>query len=238
MPVQVIMQKINMLGISLTDHTCRESLAETEVFLHNGAMNTILYVSVEMLTNAAKDPKQKEWIEGMDLTVWSDSDIVHAAGVTSRNRVREVESREYLRELLRRLGRSEAKVLLLTDTEAVMEKLTAELAENRPDLNIAGEIVLPQEGDIMSVMINQINDVAPAVILSQMTDAALQEQLMTESRKYVNSELWLALSSHMFPEQKKHFFTGGVMKKLYRRYFSKAVSKYREKEEKDSGDSV
>lgn len=43
------MQKINILGMSLTDYSFKEAIGITDRFLGNGSLNTILFVSAKIL---------------------------------------------------------------------------------------------------------------------------------------------------------------------------------------------
>lgn len=60
------MQKINILGIGLTDYPLKESLALLDGYVRNGSLDTILYVTTPMLIMAGKDEEEKKCIESMD----------------------------------------------------------------------------------------------------------------------------------------------------------------------------
>ena len=57
------MQKYTILGIKLYDYGAREALRNTDSFLHNGALNTIAYISSSNLAQASKDEQLRECLE-------------------------------------------------------------------------------------------------------------------------------------------------------------------------------
>ena len=97
------MKEIHILGVSIREYSLKESLAVTEDYLKNGAMNTVLFVSAKILLKAGENPELKEWIESMDMTVCAEPDILRAVDVATMSRVREVENNAYLKEVVRRL---------------------------------------------------------------------------------------------------------------------------------------
>ena len=62
------MQKYTILGIKLYDYGAREALRNTDSFLHNGALNTIAYISSSNLAQASKDEQLRECLEAVDMT--------------------------------------------------------------------------------------------------------------------------------------------------------------------------
>ena len=95
------MKEMNILGVSITEYSLKESLKLTDIYLENGAMNTVLFVSAKMLLAAGENPELKEWIESMDMTVCAETDILRAADMATMSRVREIENNAYLKEVVR-----------------------------------------------------------------------------------------------------------------------------------------
>lgn len=87
------MQKYTILGITLYDYGAREALRNTDSFLHNGALNTIAYISSSNLAQASKDEQLKDCLEAIDMTVCTEPDVLEAAGIAGRNRIREIDER-------------------------------------------------------------------------------------------------------------------------------------------------
>ena len=107
------MKELNILGVSIREYSLKESLALTDIYLKNGAMNTVLFVSAKMLLAAGKNPELKEWIETMDMTVCAEPDILRAADMATMSRMREIENSAYLKEVVRRLFKTKKSAIII-----------------------------------------------------------------------------------------------------------------------------
>ena len=67
------MQKINILGIGLTDYSLKESLGIVDRYVKYGGLNTILYVTTPMLILAGKEKLHRGY----------GSDLMRGCGYTS-----------------------------------------------------------------------------------------------------------------------------------------------------------
>lgn len=99
------MRKMQVLGIELQDHTVREAMKKTDAFLRDGKVSTIAYITMRGLMEAEESQERQDFLRELDLTVPADSDILRAAGIATRNRVREVDNDEFLTEFLRKIVR-------------------------------------------------------------------------------------------------------------------------------------
>ena len=116
------MQKFTILGITLYDYGAREALRNTDRFLGSGGLNTVAYISSAQIARASRDEELKESVEQLDMTVCTEPDLLEAAGIAARSRIREIDEKVYLRELLRKLSRNRNSVYLLADTSFCPKK--------------------------------------------------------------------------------------------------------------------
>ena len=63
------MQKINILGVELTDYSLKESLLRLDGYVRGGGLNTILYITTPVLIMAGENEEEKKEIESMDMTL-------------------------------------------------------------------------------------------------------------------------------------------------------------------------
>lgn len=220
------MQKINMLGMSLTDYSLREKIGITDRFLGRGSLNTILFVSAKILVGAGISEKQKKWIEEADLVVWSDAEIVRQAGVIAKDRIHEVENQAYLKEVLKRLGRGRKSLYLLANSEEDLERLRDDLKSFREDLVIAGEDAVGRGRGEWDDEANRINMVAPAAVISRMPFEK-QAEIVESMKNYLNADIWLALDHEMVPGNRKAPLIRKILGKWYHHAFQKLLSEYR-----------
>lgn len=231
------MRKINILGLNLQDHTLREKMRLAESYLRGGALNTVACVSAKMLMRAGEDAQQKEWLEAMDVIVYCDRDILDAAGITSYNRLREVENNSFLKEFCKKIAREKRIVYLLADTDEAMELLELFLSQQEPALaSPVGKSVLGSEETESGTdaVINEINDKAPDVILSFMAYPQ-QEAFVFCNKNRINADLWLGLQrENLLPceENKGRWaLTKGLSKKIFlRKIFQRKVQRYENQE--------
>ncbi len=59
------------------------------------------------------------------------TDVLEAAGIAGRNRIREIDEKVYLRELFRKFGRNRNSVYLLADTQDNLEVLQEIVSNTR-----------------------------------------------------------------------------------------------------------
>ncbi|HKM03419.1 MAG TPA: WecB/TagA/CpsF family glycosyltransferase [Lachnospiraceae bacterium] len=221
------MKQIKLLGITLRDYTLRESMKLVNSYLNNGALNTISYISTQILVEAAENPEQQEWIESMDLTISGELDILRAAAITSRNRFHEVENDEFMKEFLKKIVRNRKTIFLLSDSQGNLENLQNEIREYQENIRIVGSYILDELSGRQDSLINEINDIVPTVIISCMP-YPYQEQLMYENKIRINSEVWIALPGNRKGKKKKKFGSGKISLYFDKRMFGNRINKYKD----------
>ena len=224
------MQKINLLGMNLTDYTLKESQGIVERYLNSGNCNTIVFLSAKMLVGAGVSEAQKNWMENIDLIAWSDAETLKKAGVTAKSRIHEVENQEFIRDFLKRLAKGSKTVYLLADSESELDRFREDLYHVRTDLRIIGGTVIERGTEKYDAIVNAINTVAPTVIMSRMAYDQL-ESMMTTCRKYLNAEIWLATNYQMALNENRGNFFMKLVEKWYRMLLHQQVTEYEQKKQ-------
>lgn len=217
------MRRFSILGISLVDCTAKEGMRMTDRYLHNGAMNTMTYITAQTLALAAKDGQEKKLLEETDLTFCVEPDILEAAGIANSGRVREIEERTFLQEFLKRLSRQQTDIYLLGDTQKQAEELRDSLLEQQENLNIVDCRGYEEFDSQEERLMNALNEAAPGVIFSRMA-WPLDLELMHSGKKFLNAEIWMALPDKKFPGSGQVTFLQNIRKKI----FQKKVNEYNE----------
>lgn len=219
------MQKVNILGMSLTDYSLREAIGITDRFIGEGSLNTILFISAKILVGAGNSAEQQEWIAGADLVVWSDAEIVRRIGITEKGRIHEVENQDYIKEVLKLLSRGKKPVCLLAESGEELEKLEYDLKSVRDDLNIVGGGIAGDVEAEWDNAANLINEFAPAAIISRMPFER-QARLAGRIKRFLNADIWLALDSEMVPDNGRVSFPRKLLGKWYHLLFQKLLTEY------------
>lgn len=219
------MQSVQILGIELVDHTKWESLGIAEGFLRNHAIQVILYVNSKELSLAAEDRKLKDFIEQAGLTLWSTTELVQVAGLMNKKRHREVENREFLRELLSRLSKNHQAVAVIADTEERAELLKKELLSMQDKLSIVACQSIDTSGNRMAQDVNAINSVAPAIVIARFPIAS-QCHWLTDAKQLINAGVWLAIPEDMPIDDKSLTVLETMRERIKNLLFRKKVMKY------------
>lgn len=199
------MQTINVLGVTLQNYSLREALVQTDSFLRNGALNTIVNLSAGMLMEAGRNEAYKEFLESADMTVLDDRQTRAALGLASNDRGHEAENWIYFKEFIRRNVREHNTLYLLAETAEQMQCLKQKIVEVSPKVLFAGSHIYT-EGEKLESIMNSLNEAAPRVIISALS-FDVQSQLMREGRKYLNAEIWFAFRPEEILKKNKDTLT-------------------------------
>ncbi|HJA94691.1 MAG TPA: hypothetical protein H9717_16520 [Candidatus Eisenbergiella merdipullorum] len=223
------MQKFTLLGITLYDYGVREALRNTDRFLATGGLNTVAYISSAQIAQASRDEGLKDCVEQLDMTVCTEPDLLEAAGIAGRSRIHEIDEKIYLRELFRKLSRNRNSVYLLADTLADLEELEELIQEYQGNLFIRGHGAWEAFDRQPERLVNELNDVAPDVIVSRMPWPE-DIVLMKKYGQYVNSRLWISLPYGAVSWIQNPSFLAKLKRKIHFRLFEKRVQEYNNKE--------
>lgn len=219
------MNQINVLGIDLNNYSLKESLVLTEKYLQEGALNTILYIDAKMLIMAGQDEKYKEYLSKCDMTIINDEGILQALPRINVKKIEDIRESKYTRILLKKLAYGHKRIELLADNAANLQALSDRLFNYRDDLNIVSKISMDALKDSTEEMLNQINDVVPDVIISQMEETR-QVVLMEESRSRMNCKLWIGLPQKTIILKEEETVRRKIFNKLFHSFFKKEVRRY------------
>lgn len=223
----ISMQKINILGVELTDYSLKESLILMEKCMGSGRLSTILYVTAPMLMLAGRDEEKKNCIESIDLTLCGDSELLRVSGIESVSRQYEVENQMFLKEFLRRMVREERTIYLLAESEEGLDSLRRELRRFQSGLFIEGSSVVSDETEDMGEIINRINDVAPAAVVSRLPHGR-QEQYMMQFKPFINAEVWLGISADMVLGTVRNPLHQRIKDLMYKKIFRRELSRFKD----------
>ena len=215
------MKRYSILGISLRDYTAREALKQIDRFLNGGAMNTVACVTVQNLTETAKQDAVKELIENTDMTLCAEAEILEAAGIASMGRIHEIREQTVLRECLRKTAKRGGSVFFLGDTQKEAQTLEEAMLKLCGDIRVAGCAGYDFFDRRPEQLMNALNEAAPQIIFSRMSWPQDLE-LMHQCSRFLNAMLWIAMPEKDFYHPAKAF----VAEKIRNMIFRKKVNKY------------
>lgn len=220
------MKVIDVLGMQITDYSMKEAIKLALKFTSNGALNTVFYVSSQVLLDAGENPQQKEWLQSMDLILYGEPTALDVLGEKSRERKNEIKQDEFLREYIKKIARGKQSIYLIVEAEEKADQLEDYLKELHGSVQIAGRYIWNEETSDAADLVNELNDVSPDVIISKLPNA-LQQQLICENRRMINANVWIALLYERTINKKKKVTFGSKLDWMfYKRLFKRKVNKY------------
>ena len=218
------METINVLGVTLRSYSLKEAMVHTDSFLRNGALNTIVNLSADILVEAGKDESYRQFLEAADMTVLDDRETRIALGLSLKEHGRETESGIYFKEFIRRNVREHNSVYLLTETAEQLQWLRQEIAAVSPKVLFAGTHVYSVEEKMENLM-NDLNEAVPRVILSVLP-FPVQSQLMQEGRRYLNAAVWFAFRPEEILKKSRDTLTDRLRTRHSRRMLVRQLLQY------------
>lgn len=232
----ICMRQIEVLGVSIKDYSLREAMKKVDDFMKDGKLSTIAYITAGGLLAAETSDSLKEFLENVDLTVTADSEILRAADIVNRNRMREIDNDEFMQEFLKKIVRMKKSVYLLTGSNQQMEVLKQGLFSFQEKLDIIGTYsldLLEEQGHDVEYLVNEMNVAMPGVIISNISSPQ-REQFFEENHMKLNARVWLMLKDEVVHQKLSQGVFAKVRDFLIKQIFTRQVNKYRsESEEKD-----
>ena len=219
------MKVIDVLGMHITDYPLKEAIKLSLKFISGGAMNTIFYVSSQVLVDAGESQQQKEWLESMDMILYGEPTVLDVLGENSRERKSEIKQDAFLHEFIKKIARGKHTVYLILDSEDKAEQLENYLKELHGSVNVAGKYIWDEGQDSADDLVNELNDVSPDVIISKLPNI-VQQQLICENRHMINASVWVALLYERVAKKKNITFGSKLGWLFYKRLFKRKVNQY------------
>lgn len=209
-----MIKEIIVAGIKLNSYTALENLTQIGINLDNRIFTTVEDIYMRTLLLAKEDEKVKEVIEALDVTVIAENGVWDAVGENTSLRRREVERREFFFQLMRILERNKYSVFVLGETSSEIAQTCEYIAGEFPRLKVIGNIALEECEGAEEGIINNINMLAPDVIISVLP-SPLQEHFLAEHRAMLSTRLWYGVGSDRIAGQKhslKYMFLKNLRK--------------------------
>ncbi|MBO6015929.1 MAG: hypothetical protein J6P60_05000 [Lachnospiraceae bacterium] len=227
------MRKVQVLSVSLYDYTVRESLCKVEEYLAQGKASTIAYVSKEGILDADENERIKEFYNKLDLTIFTDPDILRAANVETRNRVREIEENVFIQEFLKKMIRQKRTIYLLAQTDAELAGLEMSLRSYQENLKIIGRFALEHLDSDEDFIVNEINMLQPSVLIS-ILPLYRRMDFYDANHMKLNANIWLMLKNDVELQHKKKNLLHRISDKFLSNVFKKRVLEYENEKETDT----
>lgn len=213
-------KRINILGVEIDNYSVREAMLLIDEYLNNDWMNVIEVISIDILVKASEDLKFKEYVEQSDMCVIGDKTILEVSEEVDPQRIREIEEGLLTIQILKYAHRNRKSVFILCEDEDTGEELYKYLEKEYEDLEIIGKYAVKDNPEDDDSMINEINSVAPDIILS-LLKSPFQEKFASKNKNKISAKLWFGLGLHnkliMRASLTHNWLTGVIEKEVFKK---------------------
>ncbi len=223
-----MIKKIDVLGLSLDNHTVREAIRCVETYLGNNVLNTIESISMEMLMEAENDEVLRNVIESLDLAVVGEKEILQATESSSMQRIRETEENDFFFEFFKRVERNRKSVYLIGESAEKVAKAQEQLEQDFKKIVIAGTYALEDCVGALDAVVNELNSATPDIIVS-ILPSPMQEHFFWEYKDKMNANIWYGMGS--LPIHRKLGLADRVRRLVHRGKLKSSILKYDAKNE-------
>ena len=208
---------IEVMGIRLDCLTAKETMIRAMQFMEKDSVDIIEILSMDVLMKNSEDEQWKKLADGLDLALPGDPEILKAADIGDRIRLKETENRTFFRLFMKYLQKNQKKVFLLAETEEKLNKIEEALARYEGGLRLTGSGLLGDDGREENV-INEINGTETDCIFSVLS-SPYQEEFIDRNRALLNAKVWFGCGAVFGGEQEKRLPIGRVKRFLRKRLF-------------------
>lgn len=191
---------IIVAGIKLKNYSVHENLKQVEDNLEANVFTCIEDIYMRTILLAKADEVVKDTLEEMTITSIADVEILDAAGANTFFLQSEIKSKTFFNQLMKRVERSEMQVFVVggveKDTKAAMDYLSDEF----PRMNLAGYRILDETIASHEDVINEINMIAPDMIVSVLPSPE-QEHFLADHKKMLSAQIWYGLGAGSLKEK-------------------------------------
>ena len=187
-----MIKTIDFAGIVLDNYSVRETIMNVEKNMSDQGFHTIEEVNMDTLMQAETDEVIKDALQMAEHTVIAEAGILDAVGAGSYQRRHEIEHHDFFYELMKRIERNHKTLFVIGDSMERVEQMCERISDRYPKCDIVGMESLDECSGATDAVINEINALAPDVVLS-IIPSPQQEHFLMENREKISAELWYGL---------------------------------------------
>lgn len=203
---EVMNEKIQVLGLEINNFAAKDAIKHVVSYMETEPINVIEMVTMNTLAKFQDDESAAQLFETFDIALASDKGILQAAGVTDERQLKETEELLFIKMVMRYLHKNSARVLLLAETEADLQKLETYMREDYENIQVLAMATMDEQGNSDDMLLNLINGAEVDCILSALP-SPMEERFISRNKMLLNARIWLGLGN-LLDEMKreKHIF--------------------------------
>lgn len=194
-------EKIQVLGLGIDNLTAKDAVKRAVSYMETEPVSVVEMVTMNTLGKFQQDETAKELFESFDIALASDKGMLEAAGVTDERRLKEVDELLFIKMVMRFLHKNSARVFLLAEDEADLQKLEMYMQEDYSNIQVMDKATMEDNGASDDMLLNLVNGAEAECILSALP-SPIEEQFIFRNKSLVNARVWLGFGN-LLDELKK-----------------------------------
>lgn len=194
--------KIQVLGLEIDNYSAKDAVKCVMSYMGTEPVNVIEMVTMNTLGKFQQEENAGELFANFDIALASDKGILQAAGVKDERQLKEVEELLFIKMVMRYLHKNSARVLLLAESAADLQKLETYMQEDYANIQVVETATLEENGASDDKLLNLVNGAEVECVLSALP-SPIEEQFICRNKALVNARVWLGLGN-LLDEMRKH----------------------------------
>lgn len=217
-------EKIQVLGLEIDNLTAKDAVKRVMSYMETEPVNVVEMVTMNTLGKFQQDETAKELFESFDIALASDKGMLEAAGVKDERRLKEVDELLFIKMVMRFLHKNSARVFLLAEDEADLQKLEIYMQEDYSNIQVMDKATMKENGASDDMLLNLVNGAEAEYILSALP-SPIEEQFIFRNKSLVNARVWLGFGNLLDELKKEKTGFQKVKEFLLRQLLKKEMAK-------------
>lgn len=194
-------EKIQVLDLQIDNLTAKDAVKRVVSYMETEPVSVVEMVTMNTLAKFQQDETAKELFEHFDIALASDKGMLEAAGETDERRLKEVDELLFIKMVMRFLHKNSARVFLLAEDEADLQKLEMYMLEDYSNIQVVDKATMQENAASDDMLLNLVNGAEAECILSALP-SPIEEQFIYRNKSLVNAKVWLGFGN-LLDELKK-----------------------------------
>lgn len=194
-------EKIQVLDLQIDNLTAKDAVKRVVSYMETEPISVVEMVTMNTLAKFQQDETAKELFDNFDIALASDKGMLEAAGETDERRLKEVDELLFIKMVMRFLHKNSARVFLLAEDEADLQKLEMYMKEDYSNIQVVDKATMQENAASDDMLLNLVNGAEAECILSALP-SPVEEQFIYRNKSLVNAKVWLGFGN-LLDELKK-----------------------------------
>lgn len=187
-------EKIQVLDLQIDNLTAKDAVKRVVSYMETELVNVVEMVTMNTLARFQQDETAKELFNSFDLALASDKGMLEAAGETDERRLKEVDELLFIKMVMRFLHKNSARVFLLAEDEADLQKLEMYMKEDYSNIQVVDKATMQDNAASDDMLLNLVNGAEAECVLSALPSPS-EEQFICRNKSLVNARVWMGFGN-------------------------------------------